>query len=72
VDQGRYWVLYKRLERGTFAWPAASDTAAVTVRSSELLLVLAGVDVTTRGVGGGTRVASHARWRRRWYERVAS
>jgi hypothetical protein len=59
VDQGRYWVLYKRLERGTFAWPAASDTAAVTVRSSELLLVLAGVDVT------------HT-WRRRWYERVAS
>jgi transposase len=57
-DQGGVWVLYTRLERGTFAWPAAEDGAPVTMRSSEVLLLLAGVDV------------AHTR-RRRWYEKVA-
>jgi transposase len=57
-DQGGFWVLYKRLERGTFAWPAEDDEAPVILRSSELLLLLSGVDL------------AHTR-RRRWYERVA-
>jgi transposase len=57
-DQGGFWVLYKRLERGTFAWPAEEDDAPVVLRSSDLLLLLSGVDL------------SHTR-RRRWYERVA-
>jgi transposase len=57
-DQGGFWVLYKRLERGTFAWPAEEDDAPVVLRSSDLLLLLAGVD------------RSHTR-RRRWYERLA-
>lgn len=57
-DQGGFWVLYKRLERGTFAWPVEPDDAPVVLRSSDLLLLLAGVDLT------------HTR-RRRWYERVA-
>jgi transposase len=57
-DQGGFWVLYKRLERGTFAWPAETQGAPVTIRSSDLLLLLSGVDL------------SHTR-RRRWYERVA-
>jgi transposase len=57
-DQGGFWVLYKRLERGTFAWPAEEDGVPVTMRSSDLLLLLAGVDLT------------HTR-RRRWYERAA-
>jgi len=57
-DQGGFWVLYKRLERGTFAWPADGDGGPVTLRSSDLLLLLSGVDL--------------ARTRRRlWYERVA-
>jgi len=56
-DQGGFWVLYKRLERGTFAWPREDD-GPVVLRSSELLLLLAGVDLAQ------TR-------RRRWYERVA-
>jgi transposase len=51
-------VLYKRLERGTFAWPREDDQAPVVLRSSDLLLLLAGVDL------------AHTR-RRRWYERVA-
>lgn len=57
-DQGGFWVLYKRLERGTFAWPTEDDGAPVILRSSDLLLLLAGVDL------------AHTR-RRRWYERVA-
>lgn len=57
-DQGGFWVLYKRLERGTFAWPDADDGAPVALRNSDLLLLLAGVDLT------------HTR-RRHWYERVA-
>lgn len=57
-DQGGFWVLYKRLERGTFAWPTDSEGAAVTLRSGDLLLLLSGVDLAQ------TR-------RRRWYERVA-
>src|SRR5262245_54517510 len=54
----RFWVLYKRLERGTFAWPTETDAAPVEMRSTDLLLLLAGTDLT------------HTR-RRRWYERVA-
>lgn len=57
-DQGGFWVLYKRLERGTFAWPDADADAPVILRTNELLLLLAGVDL------------AHTR-RRRWYERVA-
>jgi transposase len=56
-DQGGFWVLYKRLERGTFAWPAEEDDTPMVLRSSDLLLLLSGVDL------------SHTR-RRRWYERV--
>jgi len=51
-------VLYKRLEQGTFAWPDETDGAPVEMRSTDLLLLLSGVEITQ------TR-------RRRWYERVA-
>lgn len=57
-DHSGFWVLYKRLERGTFAWPRESEGARVTLRSGDLLLLLSGVDL------------AHTR-RRRWYERVA-
>jgi transposase len=56
-DHGGFYVLYKRLERGRFAWPGDQD-GPVVMRSADLLLLLAGVDLT------------HTR-RRRWYERVA-
>jgi transposase len=57
-DTGGFWVLYKRLERGTFAWPAGDDEARVEMRSRDLLLLLSGVDLAQTK-------------RRRWYERVA-
>lgn len=57
-DRSGFWVLYKRLERGTFAWPTDTETTPVELRSADLLLLLAGTDLSQ------TR-------RRRWYERVA-
>ncbi len=57
-DRSGFWVLYKRLEQGTFAWPTDVDPNPVEMRSADLLLLLAGTDLAQ------TR-------RRRWYERVA-
>lgn len=57
-DHGGFWVLYKRLERGTFAWPSDDDGAPVTMRGGDLGLLLSGIDLT------------HTR-RRRWYEPAA-
>jgi len=56
-DRSGFWILYKRLEQGTFAWPD-EPTEPVEMRSTDLALLLAGVDIAQ------TR-------RRRWYERVA-
>jgi transposase len=58
-DQSGFWLLYKRLEQGTFAWPVDVADTAVEMRQRDLLLLLSGVDVA------GTQ-------RRRWYERVLS
>ena len=57
-DRSGFWILYKRLEQGTFAWPTEERRGPVEMRSGDLALLVAGVDVT------------HTR-RRRWYERVA-
>jgi transposase len=57
-DHGGFWMLYRRLERGTFAWPREPSTGPVEMRSTELALLLGGVDLAQ------TR-------RRRWYEHVA-
>jgi transposase len=57
-DRSGFWVLYKRLEQGTFAWPDERDAVSVTITSGDLLVLLSGVDVTR------TR-------RRRWYTREA-
>jgi len=57
-DRSGFWVLYKRLERGTFAWPIEDGAGSVEMRSGDLALLLAGVELAR------TR-------RRRWYERVA-
>jgi len=57
-DRSGFWILYKRLEQGTFAWPRDAPPDPVEMRSTDLALLLSGVDVAQ------TR-------RRRWYERVA-
>lgn len=57
-DRSGYWVLYKRLERGTFAWPSEEQAEPLEMRGVDLMLLLSGVDM------GATR-------RRRWYERAA-
>jgi transposase len=57
-DRSGFWILYKRLEQGTFAWPTEARPGPVEMRSSDLALLLAGVDVAQ------TR-------RRRWYEWIA-
>ena len=59
-DTSGMWVFAKRLERGTFAWPARDDTRGrIELRYEELLLLLNGID------------ASELRERRRW-RRAAS
>jgi transposase len=57
-DQSGFWVMYKRLERGTFAWPMEEESTPFEMRTSDLMLLVSGVDVAR------TR-------RRRWYERAA-
>lgn len=58
-DRGGFWLLARRLERGTFAWPkAASATPTrIELRASELAALLDGIDLS------GSR-------RRAWYERA--
>ena len=57
-DRSGFWVLYKRLEKGTFAWPTAGAAGAVEMTAADLHLLLSGVDPSR------TR-------RRVWYDRVA-
>lgn len=56
-DRSGFWVLYKRLEQGTFAWPTEPPGGPVEMGSADLLLLLSGVEI------------AHTR-RRRWYEPV--
>jgi transposase len=56
-DRSGFWVMYKRLERGTFAWPQGEGEGPVELRSTDLMLLLSGVERGAR--------------RRRWYDRVA-
>jgi transposase len=58
-DRSGFWVLYKRLERGTFAWPPVVADAPVELAAAEFTLLLAGVDL------------AHTR-ARRWYERKSA
>ena len=57
-DRSGFLIVYKRLEQGTFTWPSDDASDPVEMRSADLALLLAGVDLAQ------TR-------RRRWYERVA-
>jgi len=43
------WLLTKRLEAGTFAWPGAEpDVAGVTLRSEDLAMLLGGLHVEVK------------------------
>jgi transposase len=45
-DESGMWVLAKRLDRGTFAWPsAADDVVRIEYREEQLALLLRGFDV---------------------------
>ena len=41
-DRSGFWILYKRLEEGTFAWPTEEADAPVEMRHHDLLLLLSG------------------------------
>ncbi len=43
-DRDGFWLLYKRLERGTFRFPRA-DAGRVEIRAAELALILEGLDL---------------------------
>jgi len=58
-DESGVWVLAKRLDQGTFAWPAAScEHETVEYREEELALLLGGLDATQLNA-------------RRWHRRAA-
>ena len=45
ADESGMWVLSKRLDRGTFAWPTASvDVVRIEYRQEQLALLLHGFD----------------------------
>jgi transposase len=46
-DSDGYLILYKRLEKGTFRFPAPSDAEAtsVAVKATDLIMLLDGVDL---------------------------
>lgn len=47
ADESGMWVLSKRLDRGTFAWPAVNgDVVRVEYREEQLALLLRGFDAT--------------------------
>jgi len=57
-DTTGLWVLAKRLERGTFAWPAAQgDVSRLEMRYEQLTLLLHGLDTG--------ELRERERWRRR-------
>lgn len=46
-DEDGYVIVYKRLEAGTFAWPAVTaGQASVSLRAAELAMLLDGIDWT--------------------------
>lgn len=47
-DGDGYVIYYKRLEEGTFRFPAvAADAAGATIRAADLLMLLDGVDLAS-------------------------
>ena len=51
-DGSGLWICAKRLEKGTFHWPAGDDPGAVELTAAQLHLLLGGLDLkATRGRG---------------------
>jgi transposase len=48
-DADGFLIVYKRLEKGTFRFPVASEAEAtsVTIKATDLIMLLAGVDLET-------------------------
>ena len=46
-EQSGFWLLHKRLEKGTFAWPATTEcvTPQIEMTSAELAALLGGIDL---------------------------
>jgi len=57
-DRTGFWVCAKRLERGTFDWPAATEKRTLSLQREELAILLGGLE--WQGMK-----------RRAWYERAA-
>jgi transposase len=57
-DGSGLWVCAKRLERGRFRWPQASDARTVSMRPEELAMLVSGMDL------------AEARPRRNWLRRT--
>lgn len=57
-DRGGYWLIARRLERGTFAWPKEKTRRRIELHADDLVLVLNGLDPS------GFK-------RREWYERAS-
>ncbi len=63
-DGSGLWVAAKRLERGTFPWPApAEGSEEIVLEADELALILGGIDPLT---------APRRKWWRRSASKVAS
>lgn len=43
-DRSGFWVMYKRLEKGTFAWPEGAKSGPLELTFPQLLMLLEGVD----------------------------
>lgn len=56
-EESGYWLLHKRLEKGTFAWPQLDDDCmSVQMTATELAALLGGIDIQSAV-------------RRKWYRR---
>lgn len=44
-DRSGFWLLAKRLEEGTFAWPSSADSPSLEATVRDLMCVLEGIDL---------------------------
>lgn len=46
-DRSGFWVMYKRLEKGTFAWPDRVKSGNVELTYPQLVMLLEGIETRT-------------------------